>query len=117
MSTTEDELQKGKFMDSLVRNNKQIKDDRALAIAEDAELIYKRKVEDLETTLKRKKRDRENMLDMSPSHAQSLILASDFDATSWVDKDHLLGLEVRNLEIELDLAKARYQQLFKTEVK
>lgn len=105
-------LQNGQFMSSLVRNNKQIKEDRAISIAEDAELIYKRKVEDLETNLKRKKRDRDNMLDMSPSNTQSLILASDFDSTEWVEKDHKLGLEVRNLEIEIDIARARYNQLF-----
>lgn len=111
---TDDQLQEGQFMTSLVRNNKQIKEDRALSIAEDAELVYKRKVEDLETTLKRKKRDRENMLDMSPTTSQSLILASDFDADQWVAKDHLLGLEIRNLQIEIDLARERYQSLFKT---
>ena len=37
----------GAFYGSLKRNNKQIRDDRALAIAEDTELVYKRKIEDL----------------------------------------------------------------------
>ena len=38
----------GAFVDSLVRNNKQIKKDRAIAIAESLHMKYKRKVEDLE---------------------------------------------------------------------
>ncbi len=38
----------GAFFNSLKRNNKQIRDDRATAITEDTELVYKRKIEDLE---------------------------------------------------------------------
>ena len=44
----------GAFIDSLKRNNKQIH--------EDAEMLYKRKIEDLEVEIKRVKRDQENML-------------------------------------------------------
>ncbi len=32
----------GAFIDSLKRNNKQIRDDRATAIAEDAQIMYRR---------------------------------------------------------------------------
>jgi len=35
----------GAFIDSLKRNNRQIRDDRATAISEDTELMYKRTVE------------------------------------------------------------------------
>jgi len=38
----------GAFLSSLKRNNKQIRDDRAAAIGESAQLLYKRAVEDLE---------------------------------------------------------------------
>lgn len=41
------EEMKGAFMSSLVRSNSKIRKDRALAIAEAAEMIYKREVEDL----------------------------------------------------------------------
>lgn len=102
----------GAFMTSLIRNNKKIREDRAISIAEDAELIYKRKVEDLETQIKRKKRDRDNMLDLSPTNADSLVLASDFNADTFVKKDLELGIEIRNLEIALDIAKSRYEHLF-----
>lgn len=102
----------GVFMTTLTRNNKKIREDRALSIAEDAELLYKRKVEDLETQIKRKKRDRENMLDLSPATADSLIVASDFRADEFVAKDLAIGIELRNLEIQLEIARSRYEYLF-----
>ena len=103
---------KGAFVGSLIRNNKKIREDRAIAIAESAETFYKRKVEDLSLEIKRLKRERENMLDMSPTDAQSLVLASDFDAPTFVDKDIQLGTKIRNLEITLEIATERYTTLF-----
>mgnify|MGYP001309148285 CR=1 FL=1 len=104
---------KGAFVDSLIRNNKKIREDRAITIAEDAEMIYKRKVEDTELQIKKLKRDRDTLLDLSPTDAQSLILASDFDAKSFVEEDIRLGISIRNLEITLEIARARYNNLFK----
>lgn len=40
-------INNGAFIESLKRNNRQIREDRALNISEDAELLYKRKIEDL----------------------------------------------------------------------
>jgi len=102
----------GAFMYSLKRNNKQIRDDRAMAIAEDTQLIYKRTMEDLEVALKRMRREQENMLDLSPTDARSLVLASDFDSKEYVNKDVELGVKIRNTEIKLEIAKARYEYLF-----
>jgi len=110
------ETQKGAFLESLVRNNRKIREDRALAIFEDAELIFKRKVEDLQVKLNRLKRSRENMLDLSPNNATSLIVAADFDAEEYVNKDMELGIEIRNTEIELEIAKERYVYLFGKEL-
>ena len=45
----------GAFLSSLKRNNKQIRDDRAQAIGETAQLVFKRKVEDLEMSIKQMK--------------------------------------------------------------
>lgn len=104
---------KGAFVGSLIRNNKKIREDRAIAIAESAEMIYKRTVEDTTLKIKQLKRDREAMLDLSPTDAQSLVLASDFDAKVFVDKDIKLGIEIRNLEITLQIATDRYNHLFK----
>ena len=105
-------MEQGAFASSLKRNNKQIREDRAIAIAEDCELIYKREVEDLELQIKKAKREREGLLDLSPTNAQSLILASDFDASIFVNKDLELGVKIRNMEIKLEIAKQRYTYLF-----
>lgn len=104
---------KGAFVDSLKRNNRKIREDRAIAIAEAAEIIYKREVEDLELEIKKLKRERDAMLDMSPTTADSLVLASDFDAKFFVQKDLDLGVRIRNLDIKLDIAKNRFQYLFR----
>lgn len=106
------ESMKGAFVGSLVRNNKKIREDRAIAIAESAQMLYKRKVEDTEIAVKQLRREREAMLDLSPTTADSLVLASDFDADSFVKKDIEIGLKIRNLEITLEIAKSRYSNLF-----
>ena len=102
----------GAFKDSLLRNNKKIRADRAESIIEDAETIYKRKVEDLKLSIKRKIRDQENMLDLSPDTAMSLKVASDFNAEEYVNKDAELSLSIRNEGIKLELAVTRYKHLF-----
>lgn len=102
----------GAFIASLKRNNSKIRADRAQAIGEDAQLIYKRAIEDLDVSIKRMKRDQENMLDLSPENSMSLKLASDFNAADYVSKDVELGVKIRNAEIKLDIATKRYQYLF-----
>ena len=102
----------GAFVSSLKRNNKQIRDDRAQSIAEDTDMVYKRQIEDLELSVKKMRREQENMLDLSPTNSMSLIVASDFDSTAYVDKDIELGVKIRNTEIKLEIAKKRYAYLF-----
>ncbi|MCI5136183.1 MAG: hypothetical protein D3920_14200, partial [Candidatus Electrothrix sp. AW2] len=79
MNKREESEISGAFINSLKRNNREIRDDRATAIAEDTELVYKRKIEDLEISIKKMQREQEYMLDLSPASTQSLILASDFN--------------------------------------
>lgn len=102
----------GAFISSLKRNNSKIKADRAEAISEDAELLYKRQIEDLKVSIKRMKREQENMLDLSPTNAISLTLASDFDASAYVAKDVELSVKIRNETIKLELAIERFKYLF-----
>lgn len=103
---------KGSFVTSLRRNNKQIRDDRALSIAEDAQMLFKREVEDINTQLKRTRRDRENMLDLGGTETTKIISPSDFDPKAFVEKDLKLGVDIRNLEIKLEIATKRYEELF-----
>ncbi len=103
---------KGRFVQSLTRGNKKIRADRAVAIAEQAQLKYERKVQDLNMELKAKLRDRENLLDMSPDDTTSLVLASNFNADQFVATDIQLGVDIRNLEIKLEIAEKQYKSLF-----
>ncbi len=106
----------GAFLVSLKRNNSKIREDRARAIVEDAQIMYKREVEDLAIALKRLRREQDNMLDLSPTDADSLVLATDFDARAYVNKDLELGIRIRNYTIRLEIAKKRYAYLFGEEL-
>ena len=109
---TETTTQTGAFLATLTRNNSKIRADRALAISEDAQTIYKREIEDMQMELKRLGRERVNMLDLSPTDATSLKLASDFNAKEFVSKDIEIGVKMRNLTIKLEIAQSSYTNLF-----
>lgn len=102
----------GAFVTSLRRNNKQIKDDRAATIAEDAQMSYQRSIEDLIMDIKRMRRSRENMLDLSPENTFSLMLGKDFDGKKFVETDTKVAVDLRNAEIKLELMQKQYIYLF-----
>ena len=106
------EKKEGAFVVALKRNNKQIRADRAQAIAEDAQLFYKRRVEDLEIQIKKLEREQDNRLDLSPNDANSLTPAKNFNGLTFMDEDIKFGLQIRELRITLEIAKARYEYLF-----
>lgn len=117
MDQITDQVLPGAFVKSLQRNNAKIKADRAASIGEDAETLYKRKVEDLRLKIKKLSRDRDNMLDLSPAETTSLKLALDFDGSKFVQDDMDLTLKIRDLTIELEAAEQRYNYLFTEIVK
>lgn len=95
--------------ESLQRNNKQIRSDRAASLAEDLEIGAKRQCEDLGRELRKLKRVRESMYDFSPSNAQSLVLAAEVDGEDIADKDMAISLKIRDLQIKFDIACERYE--------
>jgi hypothetical protein len=109
------ESMSGAFFDSLSRNNQKIRKDRALAISEEAQMRFKRTIEDLEHEKRALIRERAGLLDLSPTNAQSLILATDFNGQDFVNTELDIGVRLRNLEIRLEIAKARYSYLFGAE--
>lgn len=117
MNTTENVIKQGAMYVSLKRDNKQIRDDRAEGIIEDAEMTYSRKLQDIDREIKGLERKRNNMLDLSPTNADSLMLGEDFNATKMVDKDLEIGIKIRELEIKKEILTSRYNFLFKAEVK
>lgn len=101
-----------KFIETLKRSNTKIRQDRAEAIGSDTARLYKRKVEDISYEIEKLEREREGMLDLSPTNADSLILANDFKTEEFIDKDIEIGIKLRNLKIRLDVATGRYDELF-----
>ena len=107
-----DTPQEGAFADSLKRNNRKIRDDRAEAIQEECEMDFKRYKEDVAMQVRRKTRERDNMLDMSPENSMSLMVAKDFDSIEFVKREMAIGVELRELNIKLEIAEQRYNFLF-----
>lgn len=105
-------IQSGFLKQSLDRTNRQIRTERGDAIAEDLEIAYKRNVENLEVEIRRAERKQLNAFDFSPTNAQSLVMGKDVDALDILEEDMKIGLEIRNLKIKLNIAKARYNFLF-----
>lgn len=108
--------QKGLFAESVYRNNSQIRKDRADAILETAQLMYRRKVEDIQIVLKNLIRERNNALDFSPVTAESLEPAKNFKPENFIADDMSLTLQIRTKKIELEEAQVRYKELFGEEV-
>ncbi|GAE63431.1 hypothetical protein SAMN05421692_2388 [Chryseobacterium indologenes] len=100
-----------RFIESLKRNNDQIREDRARTIGEDSELIYRRRVEDIELMIKRFEREQEGLIDISPLDRNSLTFA-DFNSETFVQKDIELSLKLRNLNIQLEVTRKRFEYLF-----
>ncbi|HBV17861.1 hypothetical protein [Chryseobacterium carnipullorum] len=106
----EDDL-KPRFIQSLQRNNDQIREDRARTIGADSELIYRRRVEDIVLKIKRLEREQEALIDISPLDRNSLTFA-DFQPEAFVQKDIEYSLTLRNLNIQLEVAVKRFEYLF-----
>lgn len=102
----------GAFVDSLQRNNKKIREDRARQIGDKAKLAYKRQIEDIQSRINEINWDREAMIDLSPTTAESLVVASDFKSADFVKKDLEVGLQLRDLQIQEQILIARYEFLF-----
>lgn len=107
---------KGQFARFLLRNNKTIKEDRALTILRRAELAYKRQVEDIESELQDLEAERKGLLDLSPTNADSLILATDFKPEQFYTTDMRLTLKIRETKIRLEEARTRFKELFEAPV-
>jgi hypothetical protein len=96
---------------SLNRSNRQIREERGDALAEQIETAFRRHIEDLRYDLKDLKRKRSNMYDFSPTNSQSLVMAKDVEARSILLDDKTISIKIRNLEIELEIMEGRYTEL------
>lgn len=111
MSETKTKVQ-GTLYQSLERSNKQIRQERGEALAEQLETSFRRNIEDIRYTMRDLVRTRVNMYDFSPTNSQSLVMAKEVNANSILNDDSKISLEIRNLEIKLEIAEERYLDLF-----
>lgn len=108
------DLKETPFTKDLMRNFKQLKESRAESVAEDLEILYKRKIEDLCHKIRSYDRDRENIiLDLSPTSITSAaVVPSDFKPENFLRKDVEIGISRRSAVIELEIVVSRYNELF-----
>ena len=112
--TTADEMLKkksGAFAQSVLRNSKQVKADRGLAIVEDTEVLYKRKVEDTTMNITRMTRKLNSMIDISPGNVIALNF-DEFKADDFVEAHAKLAVDIRQEKIKLNAYKQQYNLLF-----
>jgi hypothetical protein len=109
-----EELKKvpGALAASLLRNSSKIKEDRALAIVRTAEKYFRRKVEDIQDRITNSITERDNLLDLSPTDINSLVLATDFKADQFYDSVRRITLAIREAKVELEEMQAQYENLF-----
>ena len=109
-----EEVRKNTFKEDLMRNFKQLKESRAESVAEELEIMYRRKIEDLCHLIRNYDRDRENIiLDLSPVNALSgAVVPSDFRAEDFMMKDLEIGRNKRDALINLKIMVERYMVLF-----
>ena len=108
------DVKKNTFKEDLMRNFKQLKESRAESVAEELEIMYRRKIEDLCHQIRNYDRDRENIiLDLSPVNALSgTVVPSDFKAEDFMRKDLEIGRNKRDALINLQIMIQRYGELF-----
>lgn len=108
----EEVLLNGEFGASINRSTTKIRKDRGIAMAEDTEMQYRMAVQTLRTKLKRALRTQANMLDFGGDSVLKIINPNEYDAQDFVDKDMELGIEIKKIEDQLQIAEARYTKLF-----
>lgn len=111
-SVTEITDKNGVFLSSLKRNNKQIRESRAVSIAEDTETLYRRKIEDLRLRIRRLERQREDSLDLSPTNATNLKPAENYNPEQFVENDLKLIISIKNEKVRLEEAEKAFLWLF-----
>lgn len=102
----------GVLGDSLKRNSKEIREDRAAFIFEDLEQEYDRAVNDLDRDIKRKMSEQNRQFDFSPGTTISLTLKDDFDPRNIMEQDISRSMEIREMKVRRNELAKRYNTLF-----
>lgn len=103
---------KGTLYQSLARSNKEIREERGKQLAKRLELTLRRDIEDLRYDKDELETKRENMYDFSPTNSQSLVMGKDVDPRGIMKQESDVSLQIRNINIQLELAEESYFRLF-----
>lgn len=102
----------GALQQSLDRNSKTIRKDRAQTISDTARLRYRRAIEDKHLSLRECKSQQDALIDMSPDNTMSIIRVADFDAEEFVKANADLARKIYDLSIVIEVMTADYKRLF-----
>ena len=102
----------GAFYEILRQNSKQIREAKASALAEDLEFCAKNEVISLKNQLRVLYNQRSEMLEsFLPNSTTSLKVAEGFNGSDFIKQYNNIGLQVRNLSIQLQVALDSYKYL------
>lgn len=102
----------GAFYETLKQNSKQIKEAKASALAEDLEFCSKNEIVNLKNQLRLLYNQRSEMLDtFLPSSTTSLKVGEGFNGTDFIKKYNSIGINIRNISIQLQVALDSYKYL------
>lgn len=116
---TEEQLEKiggsiktGKFFEALTNSHDNIKESQAAAMAGDLEFAAKNEINQFVAGLRNVKRKKEEMISQYvPTTSFELKIPGTLDASKFIKEYNALGLEERNLSIQLSTAIETYEEL------
>ena len=100
-----------KFFTKLTASNKEILADRAVLIANSAQRKQEALISQLQDALDSKKEVKMRLQDLGPNCTTSLKFP-DFDATRWVQDMQEVSMEILDIQEQLDVAEANYNEWF-----
>lgn len=104
---------KNKFISNLTASNKEIKEQRAKFIAEDAQEAFNVLITSKQKEIRDLEKELMNLEDLSPTTAMSLMPTSDnFKAEEWVKKLTDTKIQLKISKEELQIIKETYSEYF-----
>lgn len=111
-NVTEQVRVQGVFGESLQRNFKQIREDRANIMTRSSLSLYKGKIDKLYLEMDKLEIDRNNLLDFAGDSTTRILSLDQFDAEAFCRKDEEITLKMRELKIRIEELTDRFFKLF-----
>lgn len=102
----------GKFESILTSTGDAVLQKRAKNLSDATKETFEDQRRDVEKRIRNLKNEVVNMEDLSVRSTQALVVGENLDANAWVQKRINLALELRDLEIELEVINALIAEYF-----